>query len=122
MGNVINYREEGIMKKYLFVFYGGMTPSTSTPAQQKKEMDAWMGWFGKMGKAVVQNGGPTMPGKIVRSSGVRAIGKDPVTGYSIIQAKDLAAAVEMAKGCPSIPQGGSVAIYENMEMGTSFSH
>jgi hypothetical protein len=104
------------MQKYLFVFYGGMTPDKSTPAQQKKEMDAWMGWFGKMGEAVVQNGGPTMPGKIVRSSGVRAIGKDPITGYSVIQAKDLAAAVEMAKGCPSIPQGGSVAVYETMTM------
>ena len=104
------------MHKYLFVFYGGLTPDTSTPAQQKKEMDAWMGWFGKMGKAVVQNGGPAMPGKIVSKSGVRAIGKDPVTGYSIIQAKDLAAAVEMAKGCPSIPEGGKVAVYETMAM------
>ncbi len=104
------------MANYLFVFYGGLTPGTSTPAQQKKEMDAWMGWFGKMGKAVVQNGGPTMPGKIVRSSGVRAIGKYPVTGYSVIKADNLDAAVKMAKDCPSIPVGGSVAIYETMAM------
>ena len=102
------------MANYLFVYYGGMM--ASTPAEQKKSMEAWMGWFGKLGKAVVEMGAPTMPGKIVRSSGVRAIGKEPITGYSIIKADDLNAAVEMAKGCPSIPEGGSVAIYETLAM------
>ena len=75
-----------------------------------------MKWFEKLGKAVVEMGAPTMPGKIVRSSAVASIRKEPVTGYSIIQAGDLNAAVKMAKGCPSIPEGGSVAIYETLTM------
>ena len=102
------------MAKYLFVYYGGMM--ADTPAKQKKSMDAWMGWFGKLGKAVVDGGAPTMPGKIVSSSGTKSTGAKPVTGYSIIQAANLEAAVVMAKGCPSIPEGGQVAIYETLPM------
>ena len=102
------------MKKFLFCYYGGMM--ATTPAEQKKSMDAWMGWFKKLGKAVVDIGAPTMPGKMVGKSGAKAISVDPVTGYSIIQAADLAAAVALAKGCPSIPEGGQVAIYEIVAM------
>jgi hypothetical protein len=102
------------MAKYLFVYYGGMV--ATTPAARQKSMAAWVKWFEKMGKAVVEMGAPTMPGKMVRKSGARAIRKEPVTGYSIIKADDLAAAVEIAKGCPSIPEGGSVAVYETFAM------
>ena len=102
------------MTKYLLVFYGGA--NASTPAAENKSMDAWMGWFGKLGKAVVDMGAPTAPGKIIRASGMRAVGKDPVTGYTIIQAADMKAAVELAKGTPNIPAGGSVAVYEILPM------
>jgi hypothetical protein len=102
------------MAKFLLVYYGGMM--AATPAEQKKSMDAWMGWFGKLGKAVVDAGAPTKPGKIVGKGGNKAIGADPVTGYSIIQANNLDAALTLAKGCPSIPEGGTVAVYELMPM------
>jgi len=103
------------MGNYLFVYYGDMGMA-ATPAEQKKSMDAWMGWFGKMGKAVVDGGAPTKPGKIVSKSGARAISANPVTGYTIIKAANLDAAVVMAKGCPSIPEGGQVAVYELLPM------
>ncbi len=103
------------MGNYLFVYYGDMGMA-ATPAEQKKSMDAWMGWFGKMGKAVVDGGAPTKPGKIVSKSGARAISANPVTGYTIIKAANLDAAVLMAKGCPSIPADGQVAVYELLPM------
>ncbi len=103
------------MANYLFVYYGGMM--TATPAEQKKSMDAWMAWFGKLGQAVVDAGAPTKPGKIVAKSGVRAIGAaNPVTGYSVIKARSVGAAVAMAKDCPIIPEGGRIAIYESLPM------
>lgn len=103
------------MGNYLFVYYGDMGMA-ATPAEQKKSMDAWMGWFGKMGKAVVDGGSPTKPGKIVSKSGAKAISANPVTGYTIIKAANLNAAVVMAKGCPSIPEDGQVAVYEILPM------
>ena len=102
------------MANFLYVYYGGMM--AATPAEQKKSKDVWTAWFGKLGKGLVDAGGPTMPGKLVGKSGVKAVGADPVTGYSVVKADSLDAAVAMAKGCPSIPEGGRVAVYELMPM------
>jgi hypothetical protein len=102
------------MVNWLFVYYGGMM--ATTPEEQKKSMDAWKGWFGKLGKAIVDGGAPTKPCTIVSKSGTSAIGANPVTGYTIIQADTLDAAVVMANGCPSIPEDGQVAIYELLPM------
>ena len=102
------------MANFLFVYYGGTM--SAAPAEQKKSMETWMAWFGKQGKAVVDGGAPTRPGQIVSKSGAKAIGGDPVTGYSIFKADNLDAAVVLAKGSPSIPDGGTVAIYELLPM------
>jgi hypothetical protein len=102
------------MTKYLFVYYGGM--SGSTPSEQEKSMKAWTAWFTSMGKAVVDMGAPTAPGKKVSKTGVRAVGANPVTGYSVIQATDMDAAVKMAKACPTMKEDASIAIYEVLPM------
>ena len=65
---------------------------------------------------MVDGGAPTKPGTIVSKSGANAISANPVTGYSIIQADNLDTVVDMAKGCPSIPEGGEVAVYELLPM------
>ena len=101
------------MGKYLIVYY---VDWATTSAAQRKSMKAWTAWYGKLGKAVVEKGAPTMPGKIVTKSGTRAIGANPITGYSVFQADNLGAAVAMAKGCPSLPDDGKVAVYELVAM------
>jgi len=101
------------MGEYLILFYGDWA---TTPAAQKKSMDEWTAWFGRLGKSVVEKGGPTMPGKIVRKSGTRVIGANPVAGYSVFKADSLDAAIALAKGCPSIPDGFQVAVYEIVNM------
>jgi hypothetical protein len=102
------------MSKYLFVYYGG--GMAATPAEQKKSMDAWMAWFGKLGSAVVDAGTQTKPGKIVSKSGAKAIGDNPVAGYSIIKADNLDAAVAIAKSQPDVSKGMQIGIYELMPM------
>jgi hypothetical protein len=106
--------KEGKMAKFLLVYYGGNMETD--PAKAKKEMAAWLKWFGSLGKAVVDGGAPTMPGKIVSATGVKSIGARPVTGYSILQAENLDAAIALAKGCPNIGEGGQVAVYTLMPM------
>lgn len=103
------------MPKYLFAYHGGMSPSN--PADMKKVMDAWMKWFEGMGKAVVDGGNPCGPARTVSSKGVAANGgANPVTGYSLIEAKDMDAALKMAKGCPILSSGGSIEVAEAMKM------
>ena len=43
-------------------------------------------------------------------------GANPVSGYSLVEAADLAAAQKIAKGCPILDAGGSVEIAETIPM------
>ena len=44
-------------------------------------------------------------------------GPDPANGYTVIEAANLHDAVVLAKGCPGLSSGGSVKVYEAMQMG-----
>jgi len=102
------------MAKYLLVYYGGKMETD--PKMVEKSMAIWMKWFADLGKAVVDGGAPSQPGKIVGEGGVKSAGAKPVTGYSILQAKSLDAAIALAKSCPVIANGGQVAVYPLMSM------
>ena len=101
--------------KFLLVYYGGKM--AQTPKETEKSMATWMKWFGSMGKALVDAGAPTMPGKVISSAGNKAgtVG-EPVTGYSIIKAESLDSAVNMAKNAPLIAEGGKVAVYSLVDL------
>jgi hypothetical protein len=104
-----------LMEKFLLVYYGGAM--AATPSEQKKSMAAWMKWFQDMGKAVVDGGAPTIPGKEISSAGTKNIAlAKPVSGYSILQAENMDAAVKLAKSCPIIAGGGKIAVYSIMPM------
>ena len=74
---------------------------------------AWMAWFGELGSSVVEMGS-----QVGRTS---SLGDAPttggvVTGYTIVQAADLDAAVLLAKGCPGLEHGGAVEVGELVGM------
>ncbi|MDD5189565.1 MAG: hypothetical protein PHE50_00805 [Dehalococcoidales bacterium] len=100
--------------KFLFVYYGGMM--AATPAEQKKSMQVWTDWFGKLGKSLVDMGAPTKPGKLVTKDGIKAIGETPVAGWSVVMADDMDAAVKIAKSHPDVAKGMKVAVYEVLPM------
>ena len=104
------------MAKYLFVYHGGGHPES--PEAQEKAMAAWGAWFGAMGKAVINGGNPVGKSWTVKSNGSVAKdgGANPVSGYSLIEAKDYDGAAAMAKGCPILGSGGSIEIAEVMDM------
>ena len=81
-------------------------------------MAEWMAWFGRMGDAVVQPGAPLGQSKTVSGSGVSDDGgANPITGYSVVNAENIDAATEMAKGCPIvIADNGTVVVSEVIEM------
>ncbi|HWS69422.1 MAG TPA: hypothetical protein VN325_42195 [Steroidobacteraceae bacterium] len=104
------------MAKYLFVYHGGSHPETKDA--QAKVMAAWGAWFGSMGKAVINGGNPVGKSWTVKSNGSVAKdgGANPVSGYSLIEAKDYEEAASKAKACPLLASGGSVEIAEAMDM------
>jgi hypothetical protein len=106
------------MAAFMFVFRGGNAGSDS-PEQMQQHMQKWFSWFEGLSKSGVfkGQGAPLEPtGKVVRgtrktvSDGPFAEAKDLVGGYAIIEAKDLEAAVELARGCPTFDKDGAVEV------------
>ena len=97
------------MKKFVFLY------NTDTDGAADGDMDPWMKWFGAIGESIVDMGNPLMEGMNVSSSGATKISADkhPVSGYSVIKAEDMAAALVIAKGCPG---KSGLQVYEAIEM------
>ena len=113
------------MKKFVFVYYGGKKAEDMTQEESKEVMDKWMTWFGTFKDKMVDGGNPFASGaKSVTADGVEDIAADmwPAKGYTIINAKDMDEATEVAKGCPALEDDneGSVRVYEAMPMQRCF--
>jgi hypothetical protein len=103
------------MAKFVLTYTGG-GPMPATDAEREAVMSAWMGWFGGLGAAVKDPGNPFGGQSTVTSGGVSDGSSSGTNGYSILDAGDMAAAVEMAKGCPILGAGGSVEVHEALDM------
>lgn len=103
------------MAKYVLAYTGGSMGET--PEQQKQIMDTWMAWFGSLGPDLVDGGSPFGPSTTVTADGISEGGSSALTGYTIISAADLAAAGEKARSCPVLAAGGTVEVYEALEVG-----
>jgi len=98
------------MANYLLLYSGGKMPESET--EQKAVLKEWDVWFGKLAGALVDGGNPFTPmAKIITTNG--KISDGPVdcsaSGYSIIKAVSLDAAVALAKGCPVLKSGARVS-------------
>ena len=66
------------------------------------------------GEKLTENLGKTLRknGNSIAVEGPYADSKDAISGFYIVQAKNEAAAIEIANGCPSVKLGGSVEVRE----------
>jgi hypothetical protein len=105
------------MSEFTFLFRGRDT--SASPEQMQKTMQKWVAWF----KDLNANGCIKYPGHPLEATGKVVSGKakavhdgpyaeakDVVGGYMLIEARDLAHAVEISKGCPILEVGGSVEV------------
>jgi hypothetical protein len=96
------------MSKYVVV-YTGLPPAD---ADREIIMAAWKGWFERLGDAVVDAGNPFAACKSIAEDGsISDGGALGLTGYSILTADSLTAAVEMVKGCPGLANA-AIEVYE----------
>jgi len=104
------------MAKYVFVYHGGGAPESEE--EGAAVMQAWNDWFGGLGAAVVDAGNPTGASATVGSDGSTTPGggANPVTGYSIISADSLDAALVLAKSCPQLASGGTIEVAEALDI------
>ncbi|MDO8645708.1 MAG: hypothetical protein Q7R42_03875 [Candidatus Planktophila sp.] len=98
------------MKKFVFLY--NFEPNE---ASADDSMDVWMAWFTSINASIIDMGNPFMEGLNVTKDSTSAItaDKNPITGYTLIKALDMDAAVAIAKSCPSKT---GVQVYEAVEM------
>ena len=105
------------MSEYVFLYRGGARDRS--PEQMQQSMQKWMAWLKQLGeKGHIKDRGQPLEraGKLVAgkhktvTDGPFAEAKDVVGGYMLIEARDLAHAVEISKGGPILENGGSVAV------------
>ena len=87
-------------------------------AEGKQVMAAWMKWMETHGPAVVDGGNPVGRAVTIATNGAvsEGAGANPVSGYSIIKAADMDAALTIAKSCPILGAGkGSIELCETFE-------
>ena len=103
------------MTQFVFVYLGGTQPTD--PEEASNHFSKYVAWLTSLGDAVVI---PTIPLKdtnTVSSDGtVREGGSSAMSGFSIIRAESMEAALSIAKDCPFLEIGGSLEVSEMMEI------
>lgn len=102
------------MPNYIIIYHGGQQPESKAAGAANREK--WIAWISDLGDAVVNSGTPLSKNKLVTSDGVLDAGPDGLTGYSVVTAENMEAAIEMAKECPYLEMG-DVEVAEMMQMG-----
>ena len=104
------------MTNFVLVYTGGGMPESKE--ERATVMAAWGAWYEGMGAAIVDGGNPFGASKHVSESGVGdgPVGSPPATGYTVISADSLDAAVTKVENHPHVKHGGQVSVYETFEM------
>jgi hypothetical protein len=78
---------------------------------RRQAMAAFATWVEQTGKALIDPGAPLGPAKTVSSTSVTdGPAQGPFGGYSIIDANDINAAVELVRRHPFVGRGGSLQV------------
>lgn len=97
------------------IIYHAPTKEFGSPEEGKAHQGKWMDWIQELGDAMVNPGTPLGKSMMVSSEGVSETDSG-LTGYTVVEAADLDAAVEIAKGCPYLDMG-PVEVAEMKSMG-----
>ena len=103
------------MSEFMFAYHGGKKPES--PEEGAEMMEKWHAWIADLGDAMVNPGTPVGMSKTVSSSGVADDGgPNPLSGFSVVKADSMEAALEIAKSCPFLDTEGTIEVAEMMEM------
>jgi hypothetical protein len=101
--------------QYVLVYLGGNQPSS--PEEGKQHFSKYMDWLSSLGDAAVSPANPLRNTRTVNSDGtVSDGGTTTMSGYTIIKADSMEAALSIAKACHFLDTGGSLEVSELVEM------
>jgi hypothetical protein len=101
------------MTSYILAYRGGkkFADESANVAHRAR----WGAWMRGLGEAMINPGTPLANAKTVSASGVSGGDPNALTGYSIVRAESLDAALEIAKTCPFL-EIGTIEVAMLMEM------
>lgn len=108
------------MKQFMVLYQSPVTGqeriSQASPEQIQASMNEWIQWRKTVGEDVFEYGNPLTVGKRVEGKSVTA-GRLTVSGYSLLKAESLDAAVELLKTHPFLKDpGSSIEVLEFLRM------
>jgi hypothetical protein len=87
-----------------------------SPEEGARVMQDWTAWFTTIGPSIVDPGSPVSQVRIIAADGsVRPGDAHPITGYTVVDAADIDAAVALASGAP-LSGGMSIEVAETARM------
>lgn len=101
------------MPKFVLAFRGGMPKS---PEEGQKMMADWNAWMDALGGALVDKGAGFGKSRFLAGPDREQKAGDPLSGYSVVEAADFDAAVDIARKNPIFALGGTIEIAEMMQM------
>lgn len=103
------------MPNYIIAYRGGKKPES--PEEGETHMNRWKAWVADLGNAAVNPGTPLGKSHIVSTDGVSDDGdSNAMSGFSVVKADSIEAALDMARACPFLDTGGTLEVAEMMEM------
>lgn len=103
------------MSQYVMVYLGGNKPAT--PEEGKQHFAKYMEWLSSLGEAAVSPANPLKGTCTVSPDGEVSDGASTtMSGFTIVEADSMEAALDMAKSCPFLEVGGSLEVSELVQM------
>ena len=103
------------MPQYVIVYLGGNPPST--PEEGQRHFAKYVEWLKSLGDAAVSPANPLRDTRTVDSDGsVSEGGQSSMSGYTIVEAESIEAALAMAQTCPFLEIGGRLEVSERVDM------
>ena len=103
------------MAQYIITYLGGNQPSS--PEEGKQHFAKYKEWLSSLGDSAVSPANPFKDTSTVNSDGTVTTGSTTsMSGFTIIEADSMEAALLIAKACPFLDIGGSLEVSELMQM------
>ena len=103
------------MPQYVIVYLGGDQPSN--PEEGKQHFAEYREWLFSLGDSAVSPANPFKNTSTVNSDGSVTTGSTTsMSGFTIIEADSMDAALSIAKACPFLDIGGSLEVSELIQM------
>ena len=103
------------MAQYIIAYLGGDQPPS--PEEGERHFAKYKEWLSSLGDSAVSPANPFKDTHIVNSDGTVTKGSTTsMSGYTIVEAESMEAALEMATACPFLEINGSLEVSELIQM------